>query len=86
MLIKMSDPTNGTSSSSDLPFLVTRWLSDYGSGSASRSDSTNNGDEEKTSQQDAIERVQRATAELANAFADLGVFGVALNVRCVVYY
>ncbi len=70
--------------SSDLPFLVTHWLSHY-----SVENNAQNGNSIPTghgtsatdeAQQDALNRIQRATNDLANAFADLGAFGVNLSV------
>lgn len=68
------------SSSSDLPFLVTHWLQNAAVNTNEQT--PNDGSEEaKIAQQDAIYRVRKATRDLAGAFADLGMFGVTLNVR-----
>ena len=65
------------SQSADLPFLVTHWLSNYG---AVQTSGNEDSEEAKKFQQDAIERIRKATNDLSAAFADLGAFGVTLNV------
>jgi hypothetical protein len=68
----MEDSTNN--SLPGLPFLVVHWLSKFGGAP---------GNEAKdASQLDALDRIRRATNDLAHALADLGAFGVALNVSC----
>ena len=52
---------------SELPFLVTHWLSNYRR--QRQSNLTGNNSEE------ALQRLQTAANEVASAFADLGVFG-----------
>jgi len=72
--------------SSDLPFLVTHWLSHFGSAPPTDANNLNHHSEEaKTAQQDAVERIRKATNDLAAAFTDLGAFGVALNVSLSLY-
>lgn len=84
---KVSNPEK-----SDLAFLVTHWLSAYGNGNAYNSSSGHDrslqdrsgNDEQQRIQDNALERIRKATSELASAFSDLGVFGhtfaVSLNV------
>jgi hypothetical protein len=57
-----------SAASSDLPFLVTHWLSSY------RVD-------DKPSEE--VIRIRKAAAELAAAFSSLGAFGKKVLVRCV---
>lgn len=74
---------------SDLPFLVTHWLSAYGNGNAYSSsghdrslahqDRSGNLERQRI-QDDALERIRKATSELASAFSDLGVFGYTFAV------
>ena len=65
---------SSTRQSSDLPFLVTHWLTSYGLDS--------DGHEECKEQQnaDALERIRKATSELSQAFSDLGAFGHTIGV------
>lgn len=51
----------------ELPFLVTHWLSNYANKKGRKED----GDE------DAIRRVRKAASDLASAFSSLGAFGSA---------
>ena len=81
----MEDSTNN--SLPGLPFLVVHWLNKFG-GAPGNADSHRISQEEgkanHASKQDALDRIRRATIDLADAFADLGAFGVALNVSFVV--
>mmetsp|Transcript_9611 Transcript_9611/g.18048 ORF Transcript_9611/g.18048 Transcript_9611/m.18048 type:complete len:2241 (-) Transcript_9611:332-7054(-) len=66
-----------------LPFLVVHWLNKFG-GAPRNADSHRISQEEgeannQESKQDALDRIRRATIDLADAFADLGAFGVALH-------
>lgn len=54
--------------SSELPFLVTHWLSNF-----PESTSNNNSHE-------AIQRLRQAAADMAAAFSDLGAFGTTNQV------
>lgn len=53
---------------SELPFLVTHWLSNFQTGL--------HGDNH-----DAVRRLHDAASQLASAFSDLGMFGTANQVR-----
>lgn len=59
---------------SNLPYLVTRWLSEYAQRQANET-TINTQD-----QQDSIERIQQAARTLANEFSRLGEFGSMLSV------
>jgi hypothetical protein len=52
---------------SELPFLVTHWLSNFHTG--------NDGDKD-----DAVRRLHEAASQMASAFSDLGMFGTANQV------
>jgi hypothetical protein len=70
---------------SELPFLVTHWLSQYGSHATDteqRFDSLERIDNDQ--RREALERVRRATSELASAFSALGAFGVSSIVSSVI--
>ena len=66
-----SEEDASTGAAEQLPFLVTHWLSQYSSNTAS----------ESLEEQEALDRVRRATSELAGAFASLGAYGTAMRVR-----
>ena len=72
------------SSTSDLPFLVTHWLSNAipsrNRCSLRTPNDLDGNDDNETKKQDAIDRIRNATRDLADAFADLGMFGATLNV------
>ena len=58
---------------SAIPFLITHWLSQYGHEVRVEDDDS--------TEAHAIARIQLATFELAQAFADLGAFGTTLSGR-----
>jgi hypothetical protein len=68
----------------ELTFLVTHWLANYGNphrsngDASSRVTATTTPDEQLQSL--AIERIRRATAEIASAFASVGAYGTTLRV------
>lgn len=70
-----------TIDASELPFLVTHWLSNFQASSSSNSNSNSN------INQEALQRIHQAAADMASAFSDLGAFGtanqVSLNPDCV---
>jgi hypothetical protein len=78
----MEDSTNN--SLPGLSFLVIHWLNKFGGAPGNEGSRRTNQEEgvNDTLQQEALDRIRRATSELANAFADLGAFGVALDVSC----
>ncbi len=90
-----SSSSSSSSLSSDLPFLVTHWLQNAADGamhvpssaiapsSHGTDDDPADSDPDRAARQDAMDRMRRATRDLAAAFADLGMFGMALNVSCV---
>jgi hypothetical protein len=51
---------------SELPFLVTHWLSNFQAGDG---------------KDDALRRIHEAASQMASAFTDLGMFGTANQVR-----
>jgi serine/threonine-protein kinase RIO1 len=63
----------------DLPFLVTQYLSSFAA--APRITDSDGNEEAKVSHHDAIDRIRKATNDIAAAFADLGSFGITLEVR-----
>jgi len=66
--------------STDLPFLVTQYLSSFVA--APRNAGSEEGKEKaNSSHHAAIDRIRKATYDIATAFADLGAFGVTLEVR-----
>lgn len=71
----MDLPPGGPPVSLDgLPFLVTHWLANFGSGNGGSS-------EDNEERRQAIERIRNAGAEIASAFSTLGAFGVTRPVR-----
>jgi hypothetical protein len=52
----------------EIPFLVTHWLANYET------------KEKKEEHQDAIQRIRKATSDIASAFASLGAYGTAFQV------
>lgn len=67
---------------SELAFLVTHWLRNFNqtngsNAAASPNDATTMDDRSK---REALERIQRATSDLASAFSALGTFGTATAV------
>lgn len=58
-------------SPSELPFLVTHWLSNYQIPRPSGDDQVDRRQEE------ALERLRQAASQVSSAFADLGSFGVS---------
>ena len=72
---------SSTRQSSDLPFLVTHWLTSYGL--------DRDVHEECKEQQnaDALERIRKATSELSQAFSDLGAFGhtIVVSYSYIIY-
>ncbi len=74
----------------ELAFLVTHWLANYGnsncgtngihhiiSDATARAPTTDSNEEQ---QRNAIERIRRATAEIASAFASVGAYGTTFRV------
>ena len=59
---------SGGEAMEELPFLVTHWLANY---NISNNDNNN---------AEAVERIRRASAELASAFSFLGAFGRTIPV------
>lgn len=66
-----SNDESESSSSSEVPFLVTHWLANYKGGS-----NNNLTPEQKV----AISKIRKATSEIASAFSSLGAFGQSLPV------
>jgi hypothetical protein len=62
---------NGKVNPSELPFLVTHWLSNF------------QARHEEGDNDDAIRRIHDAASQMASAFSDLGMFGTANKVRGV---
>jgi len=58
--------------SSEIPFLVTKWLSRF----QSNNDETNDDIKAK-----AMDKIRQATNDLAKAFSELGAFGKTVIVR-----
>jgi hypothetical protein len=73
----------------ELPFLVTHWLANYGTASQSRGTTgataapgfTDAASPRDPQQREAIERIRRATAEIASAFSSLGAYGSTFTFR-----
>ena len=61
-----------TGNSEEMPFLVTHWLANYGAASTV---GTRN-----MEQQEALDRIRKATSEIASAFESLGAYGTAIQV------
>jgi hypothetical protein len=64
----MSNQATAHAATSDLPFLVTHWLSNY---------------HVDDKQSEEVIRIRKAAAELSAAFSSLGAFGKKVLVRCV---
>ena len=62
-----------TGKAEEMPFLVTHWLANYGA--ASTVVGTKN-----VEQQEALDRIRKATSEIASAFESLGAYGTAIQV------
>jgi hypothetical protein len=56
----------------DVPFLVTHWLANY--------EGQNKEEKEDLQRKEAMERIRKATSEIASAFASLGVYGTTFRV------
>ena len=63
----------------EIPFLVTHWLANYGK------NIINDGEEIQDPERIAISKIQRATSEIASAFATLGAYGKTLRVSKMYY-
>jgi hypothetical protein len=82
-----SDSNNSNRDPTELPFLVTHWLStlyqpqggkkNAADAAATAADTTN------VEQQEAMDKIRRAAADLASAFSTLGAFGTASRVSYV---
>ena len=70
------DNNINTTRPSAVPFLITHWLSQYGRDTP---------DDENLAEGRAIARIQSATLELAQAFAELGAFGTTVVRRSHLY-
>ena len=91
-LLKMASRGEGTlrrpqeaANDSELAFLVTHWLRNFNQTNGSNAASQNNATAATTtiddrSKREALERIQRATSDLASAFSALGTFGTATAV------
>jgi hypothetical protein len=87
-----SDSNSSNRDPTELPFLVTHWLSTLynpqggkknaaaGTNAAAAVADTNTTSVE---QKEAMDKIRRAAAELASAFSTLGAFGTASRVSCV---
>lgn len=67
--MSQSLPTNENELSMQLPFLVTNWLAHYGGEDSS----------------EEVRRIRRAASNLASAFAEIGAFGQAVQVRYIIF-
>ena len=74
---EMHNPTR------DLPFLVTQYLSNFVD--APRNADSKGNEEAKIPHHEAIDRIRKATNDIAAAFADMGSFGVTLKVRLTIF-
>ncbi|CAJ1969682.1 unnamed protein product [Cylindrotheca closterium] len=74
-----SPSANASSSTSEVPFLVTHWLANYNNNNnnnnISNGSSTANLSPE---QKEAIVKIRKATAQIASAFTSLGAFGQSM--------
>eukprot|EP00980_Cylindrotheca_fusiformis_P006269 scaffold1340_cov122-Cylindrotheca_fusiformis.AAC.12 len=62
---------NPTIDKKDIPFLVTHWLANYSAAPA---------DDDKDKNQEAIQRIRKATSDIASAFASMGAYGTSFQV------
>mmetsp|Transcript_9846 Transcript_9846/g.23194 ORF Transcript_9846/g.23194 Transcript_9846/m.23194 type:complete len:2231 (+) Transcript_9846:109-6801(+) len=67
-------PSNHESSSSEVPFLVTHWLANYNGGGSTTTTNNKLNPEQKA----AIDKIRKATSEIASAFSSLGAFGQSM--------
>ena len=56
----------------DVPFLITHWLAHYGE--------QKKGETEDPQRKEAMERIRKATSDIASAFTSLGAFGTTFRV------
>ena len=66
-----NESLSSLSTSSEVPFLVTHWLANYNGGNT-----TNLSPQQK----EAIEKIRKATSQIASAFTSLGAFGQSMPV------
>jgi hypothetical protein len=74
-----SDSNSSNRDPTELPFLVTHWLStlyEPKGGKKNAAADTN------VEQKEAMDKIRRAAADLASAFSTLGAFGTASRVSC----
>ena len=57
----------------DVPFLVTHWLANYHQGESKD-------DNEDPERKEAMQKIRKATSEIASAFCALGAFGTTFRV------
>ena len=85
-----SDSNSSKRDPTELPFLVTHWLSTLYNpqgGKKNAAAGTNAAADTNTNveQQEAMDKIRRAAADLASAFSTLGAFGTASRVSFFAY-
>jgi hypothetical protein len=82
-----SSSSNNNRDPSELPFLVTHWLSTVyqlpGSSKQKNGAAAAPAGDLTVEQKDAMDKIRRAAADLASAFSTLGAFGTASRVSVV---
>jgi hypothetical protein len=83
-----SDSNGSNRDPTELPFLVTHWLSTlYNPQGGKKNAADTAAADTSVEQKEAMDKIRRATADLASAFSTLGAFGTASRVSfmCIVY-
>ena len=78
--LKSRSQEDSPSETLDLPFLVTHWLTSYTTNSDPLLKEGNKDTRQERKYIVALEKIRKATAELASAFSELGDFGHTISV------
>jgi hypothetical protein len=82
-----SDSNGSNRDPTELPFLVTHWLSTlYNPQGGKKNAADTAAADTNMEQKEAMDKIRRATADLASAFSSLGAFGTASRVSIVVVW
>jgi hypothetical protein len=85
-----SDSNSSNRDPTELPFLVTHWLSTLynpqGGKKNAAADTNAAATDTNVEQKEAMDKIRRAAADLASAFSTLGAFGTASRVSIVVVW
>jgi hypothetical protein len=80
-----SDSISSNRDPTELPFLVTHWLSTlYNPKGGKKNAAATDTNTTNVEQKEAMDKIRRAAADLASAFSTLGAFGTASRVSTIV--